>query len=534
LEELQQTDWDAIVVGTGMGGGTIGYALAKAGKRVLFLEKGLSNLDLADTSLRRQFVEVVHDIGLMAPTDRRQALARGGRAFDEIDDVSTSKSKRFLPYIGTGTGGSSALYGMACERLFPEDFTPRQNFPDARGTTLPDAWPVSFEEMLPWYEAAEALYHVHGGADPLRPAEHAARLAPSPPFTAGNAELAAYFAEQGLHPYPLHLACELLPDCQNCQGVLCPAVCKFDAGRACVAPAIENFGAVLLPGCTVRTLEASKTAVHHVVADCEGHECRFQGKIVVLAAGALVTPLLLLQSKSVDWPRGLANQSDLVGRNLMRHCIDLVMVSPKTKEPYNGQTKEIAFNDFYNTDGLKLGTVQSFGPLPPFECLVNVHRNFGSRLARLLRPSARWVWRRFLSRALTLAAIMEDLPYPENRVLPPRSAADAPIQLCYTMHDSEKTRLVAFRERMKTLLRPYRPALLRGAEDNKGIAHVCGTCRFGTDPKTSVLDPLNRAHGLDNLYVADSSFFPSSAGLNPSLTIAANALRVATHLNDRL
>lgn len=537
FRELERTVWDVIVVGTGMGGGTLGFALARAGKRVLFLEKGMANFLSSPGVLRQRHVEVVHDIGLMAEAVRREALARGGRAFDELRDESSGRPRDFLPYIGAGTGGSSALYGMACERLFERDFAPRANFPDPGDSTVPESWPIDYATLRPWYQRAEALYRVHGGPDPLRPADHDARLLESPPFTAGNQELADFFTNQGLHPYPLHLACELLPECRNCQGFLCPAPCKNDSTRVCVTPAIDEHGASLLAECRVRRLEADETQVREVICDHRDQTLRFQARQVVLAAGALATPVILLESRSPAWPDGLANQSGMVGRNLMRHCIDLVLVRPKTKEPALGQTKELALNDFYVDDGVKLGTLQSFGPLPPYECLVRPLATWGSRFARLFRHPARWFWSGFLGSALPLAAIMEDLPYRDNRVLPPTedpAAAHRRIRLHYTLHASERARLERFRARLGDVLRPYRPATLRGAEDNKGIAHVCGTCRFGLDPGDSVLDPTNRAHGLDNLYVVDASFFPSSGGINPSLTIAANALRVAAHLLDRL
>ena len=152
-----------------------------------------------------------------------------------------------------------------------------------------------------------------------------------------------------------------------------------------------------------------------------------------------------------------------------------------------------------------------------------------------MSPVVRPIYERFFSGGLVLASIMEDLPYLDNRVLPsdrPSLDGRQRLQIQYRFHPSEIERRAVFLRQVKEVLKPFRKITLRGAKNNAALAHVCGTCRFGTDPKTSVLDPQNRAHQVDNLYVVDASFFPSSTGINPSLTIAANALRVAAHLNQ--
>lgn len=528
--------WDVIVVGTGMGGSTLGYSLASAGYRVLFLEKGKSTLPDATNVIRDHQPEITFTPEILRdPSAMRDAFRRGGRCVDEIEDVTKSKAKRFTPFIGNGTGGSSALYGMVCERLFPADFAPRSNFPGARETTIPEAWPVSYEEMRPWYEAAERLYRVRGTPDPLRPEDaHPPLLTPAP-LTPGNAELSGFLAEQGKHPYQLHVACEYLPDCQSCQSYLCARGCKNDASKICLIPALQQQGAQLLDECTVTAIEANRTKADRVICRWRGREIALRGKYIVLAAGALVTPVLLLQSKSADWPNGLGNDCDLVGRNLMRHCIDLYMIWPKLNQPITGQVKELGFNDFYHADGLKMGTVQSAGASPPVELLLH-QPDLGAAVLRRFGRPLKWLWERFIFRGIALAAIMEDLPYHDNRILPGAAGEDgAPgIRLQYRFRDQDKQRAREFRSRVSRTFKQYRPLPIHGGADNKPIAHVCGTCRFGNDPKTSVLDASNRVHGLDNLYVADTSFFPSSGGLNPSLTVAANALRVGAILRERL
>ncbi|MGH9526397.1 MAG: GMC oxidoreductase [Terriglobales bacterium] len=267
------------------------------------------------------------------------------------------------------------------------------------------------------------------------------------------------------------------------------------------------------------------------------HRCgmlALKAKVVVLAAGALITPVLLLNSRSGDWPNGLANGSDWVGRNLMRHLVDFIEVWPHRGSKITAENKQIGLSDFYFWEGQKYGTVQSGGAMPPMEALTN-HPGWQAKALRLMRPAARPIYERFFSGGLVLAAMLEDLPYLDNRVLPsdqPGSDGRQRLRLQYRLHASEIERRAVFLQQFKKTFEPFRRITLRGATNNAALAHVCGTCRFGTDPKTSVLDPHNRAHEVDNLYVVDGSFFPSSTGLNPSLTIAANALRVAAHVNQ--
>jgi len=301
-----------------------------------------------------------------------------------------------------------------------------------------------------------------------------------------------------------------------------------------VLPAIAEHGAHLLAECRVVRLDADRTQVRQVICEHRSGTLALKAKVVVLAAGALVTPTLLFNSRSGDWPRGLANGSDLVGRNLMRHLLDPIEIWPQSGYKITAANKEIGLNDFYFWEGQKFGAVQSFGALPPMEMQTN-RPGWRGKALRLMRPAVRQVYERFFTGGLLLAAIMEDLPYLDNRVLPndqPSVDGRQRLRIQYRLHPSEIERHAAFLSQLKEVLQPFRRLNLGSGKDNTSLGHVCGTCRFGTDPKTSVLDPQNRAHQVDNLYVVDTSFFPSSAGLNPSLTVAANALRVAAHVNQ--
>lgn len=531
--EAERIVWDAIVVGTGMGGGMLGYSLARAGRRVLFVEKGRSTLPGTPGTIRSAMPELAEPGAARSAEAYYAALARAGRSTDEVEDISGRFPKRFVPFIGSGTGGSSAIYGMVCERFFVDDFTPRQNFPKPGDSTVPEAWPITYDQMAPWYGEAEKLLRVRGQADPLRPEAAEVGLPAAPPFSDDNKPVVDYLSGLGLHPYHLPMACEYTEACATCQTYLCPQSCKNDAARICVLPAVAEHGARLLTQCRVVGLDADRSHVRRVICEHPSGRLELTAKVVVLAAGALATPVLLLNSRSGDWPHGLANDSDLVGRNLMRHFLDPIEIWPQPGNKITAANKEIGLNDFYFFEGQKYGTVQSFGAVPPMEWLVNRPGPQG-KVLRLMRPAVRRIYERFFTGGLILATMMEDLPYLDNRVLlseRPGSDGRQRMRIQYRLHASEIERHATFQRHFMQVLAPFRKRRLGSGKDNSNMGHVCGTCRFGIDPATSVLDPQNRAHGVENLYVVDTSFFPSSAGLNPSLTVAANALRVAAHVD---
>jgi choline dehydrogenase-like flavoprotein len=532
--EAERVVWDVIVVGTGMGGGMLGYRLARSGRMVLFVEKGHSTLPGTPGTIRSSMPELAEPLARRSAEAYYDALARAGRCTDEIEDITRRFPKRFVPFIGSGTGGSSALYGMVCERFFVRDFTPRENFRDPGDSTVPEAWPVSYDQMAPWYTEAEKLLGVRGQPDPLRPEAAEVDLPAAPPFSADNQPLVDYLAGRGLHPYHLPMACDYNEGCTTCQTYLCHQSCKNDAARNGLSPAIAEHGARLLTECRVVRLDADRSQVRQVICEHRSGKLALKAKVVVLAAGALATPVLLLNSQSGEWPRGLANGSDWVGRNFMRHLLEPIEIWPEPDRKITAANKEIGLNDFYFWEGQKYGTVQSFGAIPPMEWVTNRPGPRGKAL-RLMRPAVQRIYERFFTGGLVLAAMLEDLPYLDNRVLlSDRPSLDGRqrLRIQYRLHPNEVERRGVFLRQIKEVLKPFRKMPVGSGKDNSNLGHVCGTCRFGTDPKTSVLDPQNRAHEVDNLYVVDTSFFPSSAGLNPSLTVAANALRVAAHVDQ--
>lgn len=533
--DLARRHWDVIIIGTGMGGATVGFALAKQGKSVLFLEKGLATFG-EPGAIRGRFAEEAFPTQAVASPAHQHLLARGGRYFEPILDRTHGHTSSFVPFIGCGTGGSSALSGMAMERFFPADFSPRAQHADAEAA-LPDAWPYSYDELLPWYAAAEQLYRVRGTQDPMRKNE---RLAHLPPAGLGGANQHLYdsLRAKALHPYQLPIAHEVDHQCPGCQGYLAPNGCKHDATHMCLIPSLERFDTALLDRCQVVRLEASRRSVTGVVCHRAGESFVVRGGQVVLAAGALATPTLLLKSASAEWPAGLANASGQVGKHLMRHYVDLYAVKVEGPEE-EASLKQLAFNDLYDCERGKWGTVQSFGALPP-AWLMSLEMSDeleaeGKPLRSALVRLAKTAVARGLDSALhgrtILASICEDLPYADNDVrLGQDSSGQERIEIRYRVRPQEVRRIKEMRKAVLEMLAPHKTRLIEQAENNRRIAHVCGTCRAGTDPKASVVDAWNRAHDLDNLSIADASFFPSSGGTNPSLTIAANALRMAQRL----
>lgn len=558
--DLHQT-WDVLVVGTGVGGATLGHALVAAGRQVLFCELGGADA----TPLRGTYPELADGRGgaVLGPADAA-ALLRAGRWAEPLLDEGPARPRRFVPYLGCGPGGSSALYGMALERFGAADFHPEHALRADPRCDAVEHWPIGQAELAPYYAQAEALYGVRGGRDPLAGA--AAPLLPAPPpISPAGADLMAWLAARGLHPYRLPLACADAPGCATCQGLLCPqGGCKRDAAQAALYPALAaapppdpaaahpraRGRARLLTGC--RVLEVLSQGRRASGLRCrlrDGSERLLHARVVVLAAGALQTPLLLLRSRDGAGHPGLANASGLVGRCLMRHLIDLYLVRPQPAAGagYDNRGKEVGCNDFQFLDGRRLGTLQSFGRLPPAAMLYGALREDlrahpWGRVAAAALPLARPLLQRVLhdlsERWTALATIAEDLPYADHGIVPggPADPAAAGVKnsdtarLRYRLRPEAHERVALLRAQMQGVLRGRRWRLLPQADNNQRIAHVCGTCRFGTDPRRSVLDRDNRAHELDNLHVVDASFFPSAGATNPALTIAANALRVAERI----
>lgn len=499
--------WDVMVIGTGMGGGTIGRRLAEKGLSVLFVERG-------PKGLRAEQQELNSDIW-----NQQARLVRGywpEPMQATVDGITNS----FNPPLGAGVGGSSVFYAATLERPEPHDLNHSSQSPHPTG-----GWPVSFDEMLPYFAQAEALFHVCGAPDPLAGQSSQADLPPGPAMAAADQALNLAMMRAGLHPYQGHMALRHLDGCQMCLGNKCPRDCKMDGRSAGVEPALATGNAELIDLCEVTQLHAQNGHLTHVSAIRDGVPITLRARNIVLAAGALSSPRLIMASQD------LGIGSDMVGRNLMFHLSEMFALWPGREFKGSPASKALAFRDLYRDGSTRLGMVQAMGIKVSYGEIVHYLNMAFDRswlaslkpLRALTRIPAALALRLF-GEAKIFVGILEDLPYADNRVLfdptQPRKLA-----ITYDMPSELLARRKTFRRLIRAGLKGMRLVFV-GTGPDLNFGHPCGTLRFGEDPATSVLNRDCRAHEIDNLWVADASFMPTSMGVNPSLTIAANALRV--------
>lgn len=531
-ENPEEVLWDAVIVGTGMGGATLGYALARMGQRVLFLERGAAPTRFPkrrNSGRLRRLLGIESKDSMMRSTGRwplKMVLMRGGRSM-----VAET-------HLGTGPGGSTAIYGAALERMRRSDFAEK---PWQEGVTAPvtSEWPVDFDEFKKFYAEAEALYGVCGTRDPLD-ADDDSELAVPPPLSPQDQDFYDSFKAAGLGPYRIHLGIGYRKRCHECIGIPCETDCKGDSAGKALAPALVQYGARLLLGCDVERLETQGGRVTGVIAKRGAETLKIRASVVVLSAGALMSPRILLQSQSPEWPSGIGNRNDMVGRCAMFHASDFFALRPRKSLAAKGPRKTLSSRALYECDGKRLGSFQSLG-MPVTQ--GNIFEFLDQRLRHKLLdrfPLRRLVLRLaamgssiFFRHSAIFATIMEDFPYWTNQVTLD-DASPSKIRVEYNEPKEFHDRIREARVRLKAVFRAHKPWLLTATADNLNLSHPCGTCRFGKDPQTSVLDPTNRVHGMENLYVVDASFFPSSSAGNPALTIGANALRVAEPIAQQI
>jgi choline dehydrogenase-like flavoprotein len=506
--------WDVAIIGAGMGGGFTARALSDAGHNVLLIDRGNEERSAPG--------------GPGASDHQEMRLAESQwptLAAFEVDGVM----KRFPGPFGAGIGGSTNLYAAALERFDNRDIDSHPGSPHPTG-----GWPISYEDLLPYYDRAERMLHVCGTHDPLnRNAFN--HISEPPPLGPCDADFLQFFKKSGMHPYRLHVGIRYRPGCDECLGRLCYKNCRTDV-RSVLAEA-QNKPTIMARSEVLR-LEATSDCVTRAIVLQGDKQITIQAKVFVLAAGAIHTPKLLLQSKTDHWPDGLANRSGLVGRNLMFHAIQTFALWPSKKLAATGPRKSIAFTDFYEVSGQRYGSVQSTGfGLGYGEYLMHLYGRFdksAARKIRLMRPLLRipaLMTIKTLGRATIFVCLIEDMPYPENRVILDDNEDDG-VSVKYTIKDELRHRVSHFRRLLTERLKGRRMVFLsQDVELNYG--HPCGTCVMSNDASAGVTDRDCRAHGMVNLFITDASFMPTSAATNPSLTIAANALRVAGKI-DRL
>jgi choline dehydrogenase-like flavoprotein len=512
--------YDVIVIGSGAGGGTLVRHLAPSGASVLLLERG-------DWLPREPQNWHAHDVFV----ENRYVSA---------DTWYDEHGKPFQPQVHYCVGGATKLYGAALYRLREEDFGELQHHDG-----ISPAWPIDYAEMEPYYTLAEQRYEVHGarGEDPTEPPASAPYPYPAVSHEPRIQQLSDDLEAAGLRPFHAPCGIRLIESdmphshcvrCATCDGFPCLVHAKSDAEVLGVRPALEHPNVTMVLNAEAVRLEtnASGSAVTGVVVDRPDRRETFTGDLVVVSCGAANSARLLLASASEGHPDGLANGSGQVGRNYMFHNSQAVLALSKEENPTVFQ-KTLGLNDFYfgsRAADYPLGNIQMVGKSSAE--MYRGEKPLQTRLApeRTLDEVARHAVDFWLS--------TEDLPRSENRVTLRR---DGSIQLSYTpSNEQPKQHLL---HELKSLLGRIgmhhdhllpRHAYLKNDIPVAGCAHQAGTCRFGDDPATSVLNTDCRAHEVDNLYVVDTSFFPSIGAVNPALTAMANALRVGDHLLDRI
>jgi choline dehydrogenase-like flavoprotein len=508
--------WDIVVIGAGMGGGLLGSALAQNGLKTLFLERGpaVSPLPRGRRSIRtRRFLS-------------KAELASRGRWSKLVAARLGGRSRPVQIPLGNGPGGSSAIYAATLERFLREDF---EESGEVEPPPMPNRWPISYHEFLPYYRKAEEALRVCGGRDPSDPDDDSSLRTP-PPLSERDEVIFRDFEKAGLHPFRVHLGIDYQPGCAECLGDLCPRDCKSEGASRGLKPALAQFGAKLLTDFEVERLDAEGDDVRQAIGRRQGRKMTIRGKVFVLAAGALATPLILMNSKSPEWPAGLGNANDLVGRGLMFHVGQgFVMRTPRASSV--GPGKGMSSRVFNTVEGKRLGGVQSFAGRVKVGQIANYivdiiesrvpFRIHGARLGALaLALVATPMLRDFA----IFGTQTEDFAYRENRVLPDRQSPSG-FSVVYDAPKDLLERASLLRRRLKAHLRGRSMMFVSGVQLNFG--HPAGTCRFGDSPLSSVLDPNGKVRGMRNLYVADASFMPSISASHPALTVAAHALRVA-------
>lgn len=492
--------YDVIIVGTGAGGGTLARKLAPTGKKILLLDRGeliyRESSELVDTEIFKK------------------------EQFHAPESWYDNTGEPFYPQTYYAVGGNTKIWSGVLQRMREGDFEEVKH----QGGISP-AWALKYQDFEPYYTEAEKLYQVHGKVedDPTEPPHSEpypfAEVAHEPMVQ----RIGESLTEQGLHPFYLPLG---LGD----RG-------RTDAEDTGVSPVLKNENVTLKTSAQVVCLHTnpSGSEIKAVQAKIGEQSYLFLGDIIVLACGAVNSAALLLRSANEKHPNGIANGSGLVGRNLMKQLLSVVVQLTATSNS-GTFSRTLGLNDFYWGDKdfpYPMGHVQNSGGIfqdvifaeapPILSVLSRLMPDFGLR--QLATHSIGW-WLK-----------TEDLPHPDNRV---HYVGDK-LRIDYTANNVEAHDRLVYRwvDVLKSVEQSQPNVFNRTTHPRSDmpiqvVAHQCGTCRFGEDSATSVLDLNCRAHEVHNLYIVDSSFFPSHASVSPGLTVIANALRVGDRLIDQL
>ena len=519
LEVADGAHFDVVIIGSGAGGGTLARHLAPSGLKILVLERG----DWLPQEPENWNAEEVFQKG----------------RYISKDVWHDKHGKPFQPGSHYFVGGATKMYGAAHFRLRQQDFEQLNHFDG-----ISPAWPLRYSDFEPYYQRAEEMYHVHGqrGEDPTEPPCSGPYPHPPVAHEPRIQKLVDDLHAAGLHPFhapsgvmldEANMAFSRCRRCNCCDGFPCLVHAKSDADVLGMRPALAAPNVSLLTRAQVRRLrtDASGRSVQAVELEHDGEAMTVRADVVVVSCGAANSARLLLMSANDKHPRGLANGSDQVGRNYMFHN-SKAMVALAHEPNTTVFQKTISINDWYLGDAdfdYPMGNIQMTG-----KTNGTIMKGYAP-LETFLMPG--WSMDKIAEHALDFWLSSEDLPDPNNRV---SVDGEGQIHLSYTPNNQTAAqrlygRLTGMLDQL--YLKNHlveRQFYIKSEMSIAAVGHQAGTCRFGSDPATSVLDLNCKAHELDNLYVVDTSFMPTIGAVNPSLTAIANALRVGDHLRERL
>jgi choline dehydrogenase-like flavoprotein len=489
--------YDVVIVGSGMGGGTMAYALKDAGLSVLLIERGdYLPQEAQNWDARAVFVD--------------------GRYKNAGPWFSVDGSP-FSPGTYYYVGGNTKFYGGSLARFRREDFVATEHHD---GTS--PAWPFGYDDMAPYYDTAERVYRVHGEPDDPTLIRDTPYPFPGIGHEPDIQRAAEHLTRLGRVPSTIPLGLDLRQGgtclrCATCDGFPCRVLAKADADVCCIRPAVASGAVELLTNARVErvhTDDSGRRATGVEVA-LANRTLLIGAAVVVISCGAVNSAALLLRSANERHPHGLANSSGLVGRHYMVHTNSIMVGVNPFRRNRSVFQKTLYVNDYYlrgtSAHPFPLGHMQLIGKLQ-------------GAMVKGQRPHApMWLLDAVTRRSIDWWLFTEDLPDPDNRVTLRR---DGTIQIAWTPNNvrAHEELVREARRIVRCLGYPLIFTERTGIEVN---SHQAGTVRAGADPATSVLNPQCRTHDVENLYVVDSAFFPSLPVMNPALTIAGNAFRVA-------
>jgi len=492
--------FDIVIIGSGAGGGTIARELAPTGKKILIAERG--------------------DFIPQEDHNWNPASVWKDLRYRTTETWLDEEGHIFRPYTHYCVGGNTKFWGTVMYRLRRDDF---------KETTHVDgispAWPIDYDALAPFYDRAEAMYDVHGEAG-LDPTEGQRGPFPFPPVRHSKVvgAIVEQLKAQGLHPSPLPLGLrENCVYCNTCNSFPCKIHAKSDSEVCAVKPATSHPNVTLWTNANARKLFTDRSGTKIEAVEIEHGRLveKVSAPLIIVSCGAVNSAALLLRSASDKHTRGLANSSGLVGKRYMAHMATMMQAFHPLKRNDTVFQKTVAINDFYwkgPHSNYPLGQIQSQG------------RTHGVMAQTVVPQVPVWAYDAWVARGVDWLAMTEDLPRLENKVT---IAEGGQIRLSYKPNNVRAHQELV-NETKKILRKLGFWLVMTHSHKAKNTTHQCGTLVFGRDPSQSVLDTYCRTHDVENLYVVDASFFPSSAAVNPGLTIVAQAIRVADYIKTRL